>query len=381
MKTGKTLQELAAELQRQRDARKDFTAPSKKVTMVTEQPPTQGDWQPPKRTKLALADNPMDVPEGMTFDITNHTHRQLGEFAKVPAKYYDRMAAEAPELLAMNVNHWLRQSPKSRMVRTLDGRARAFLSDRYRPLDNFELANAVLPKLKEVGADIESCEITERRMYLKAIVPDRRVEIPGPNTPDNWKWGEGHHSVHVLQPGIVISNSEIGAGSLAVQPAVHTVHCTNLAIFSDSGTRKYHVGRAADRDAEIAEYLTDDTKRQVDAAFWSQVRDLTAAALDGVVFEKLVDQVRQSRNSDRIEKPEKGIEEVCDRFQLSETEGQSVLAHLIEGGELSAYGMANAVTRAASDADSYDRASELEAVGAQIIELKPSEWQHIAHAA
>ena len=36
------------------------------------------------------------------------------------------------------------------MVRTLDGNARAFLSDRYRRLDNYDLLAHVLPMLREL---------------------------------------------------------------------------------------------------------------------------------------------------------------------------------------------------------------------------------------
>jgi hypothetical protein len=36
-----------------------------------------------------------------------------------------------------------------------------------------------------------------------------------------------------------------------------------------------------------------------------------------------------------------------------------VLKHLILGGSLTTWGLANAVTRAAQDAESYDRATEL----------------------
>ena len=46
-------------------------------------------------------------------------------------------------------------SPK-RMLRTLDGTARALLSDRYRRIDNFEVASAVLPIISRMeGAGVE----------------------------------------------------------------------------------------------------------------------------------------------------------------------------------------------------------------------------------
>ena len=46
-----------------------------------------------------------------------------------------------------------------------------------------------------------------------------------------------------------------------------------------------------------------------------------------------------------------------------------MLKHLIKGGDLSAWALANAVTRAAADLESYDRATEFEALGGKVIEL------------
>ena len=65
--------------------------------------------------------------------------------------------------------------------------------------------------------------------------------------------------------------------------------------------------------------------------------------------------------------------------------GQSLrkmLQHLIAGGDLSQYGAAaNAVTRLAHDAESYDRAFELEGLGGQVIDLAANDWQQVAQAA
>ena len=47
------------------------------------------------------------------------------------------------------------------MVRTLDGTARAFLSDRYHRMDDDAFAEVVLPAISETpGAEVESCGIT-----------------------------------------------------------------------------------------------------------------------------------------------------------------------------------------------------------------------------
>ena len=140
-------------------------------------------------------------------------HRQIGSALGIPAKYYDKMRAENPELLAQNVNSWFTMTPQKRMVRTLDGNARAFLSERYRRIDNAEIAEAVLPILAEMpDVRIESCEITESKMYLKAVNPRLTAEVvPG----------------DIVQSGILITNSEVGMGSMSIQPLVYRLVCTN----------------------------------------------------------------------------------------------------------------------------------------------------------
>ena len=55
-----------------------------------------------------------------------------------------------------------------------------------------------------------------------------------------------------------------------------------------------------------------------------------------------------------------------------------MLNHLIQGGDLSKFGLSNAVTRFSQDVESYDRASQLEQLGGEVIALPRSEWELIA---
>lgn len=364
MKSGKSLTDLAAELTRQKDARRDFVADTRELM-------------------FSAQENAIHLKGIGDFGVTEHMHRQIGDKLKIPAKYYDRMREEQPQLLNQNVQTWFEQEPERRMIRTLDGNARAFLGERFRALDNFELASAVLPKLQELDATVESCELTETRMYLKAIIPGIQVDIP-PEGRDDFEWGEGHHMIDVVKPGIVISNSEIGMGSLNVQPAVHTKACSNLAWFSENRMRKYHVGRVQSNGGnaeDLYEVFTDATKELSERAFWAQIADLVTAALEGDIFEKTVKQLREARGMVIEADPVKAIEVVAEKFSLNDAERGGVLTHLVKGGDLSAYGVSNAVTRMSQDVDDYDRASELEKFGGQIIELKPKEWAVISKAA
>lgn len=169
MKYGRSLQELAIELDRQAKVKKDYvaTAGAMQMTAVNE------------NFDLVIGNTP--------FQLNENAHRQLGLQLKIPAPYYERMRAENPGLLMANVNGWFQQSPDTRrMVRTLDGTARAILSDRYRRIDNYEVAQTVLPIISEMqGARIESCELTDPAHSLDHHL--QRPQRPHQGGAEPWK--------------------------------------------------------------------------------------------------------------------------------------------------------------------------------------------------
>ncbi len=116
MKQGKTLQELGRELQRQRLNRQDFLADTRALEM-------ESDFYG-STLHLSL--------DGKTygFGIGELAHQQIASRLNIPFRYYQKMQSEAPELLDRNVNTWFGKNPERRMIRVLDGKVRAFLSDR-----------------------------------------------------------------------------------------------------------------------------------------------------------------------------------------------------------------------------------------------------------
>jgi len=363
MSKGMSLQELAVELERQKNAKRDFMADTKELRV-----------EPNEASPTNLS---LHIGQQDQFPINKHAVRQIGARLEIPAKYVDRLAEKHPDLLAWNVNTLFEREPETRMVRVLDDNVRAFLSERFRPLDNFDFANAVLPKLIETGCEVKSCEITESRLYIKAFRPgvEREIKKPGTHMGDG-----GHNVIHKLRPGLCLSNSEVGAGSMAVQPGVDEEWCSNLALFSKNAMKKYHVGRKQGNDQEsMWEIFTDATKRASDKAFWLQVADLVDASLDGDLFEQMVAECEAKMLGTEIVKPSVAIKELAN---LSETEEEGILAELIKGGDLSQFGMQYAVTRFAQARDvSYDRQVELEQLGGNIIELPTKDWERIALAA
>ena len=69
------------------------------------------------------------------------------------------------------------------------------------------------------------------------------------------------------------------------------------------------------------------------------------------------------------------------RAALTDDDRGGILRHLINGGDLSRWGVTNAVTRYSQDVQSYDKATELEALGGTLIELNKTDWRAIAEAA
>ena len=95
-------------------------------------------------------------------------------------------------------------------------------------------------------------------------------------------------------------------------------------------------------------------------------------------FNKPLDQYRDAASRTIEADPVATVELAARRFELNDTERSSVFQHLIRGGDLSQWGRANAVTRVSQDVESYDRATELEALGGKVIELTPSDWHALA---
>lgn len=354
MKTGISLVGLAQELQRQLTAKKDLLVSSSLMRHATD-----GEG----RTRIVITEGSNEIPYG----VTTLARHQLADKLKIPFAYFERMRAEQPALLDSNVNTWLRSDGERRMIRTLDGTVRAVLSERYRRLDNFDLAESVLPVLHQLPeVRFESVELTETRMYLKCVTPRLRYEMaPG----------------DIVQAGVAVTNSETGQGTLSVQPLLYRLVCRNGLIAADSSLRKTHVGRALGTDEEALTVFRDDTLRADDKAFFLKVRDVVQAAVTETTFRQTAQKLQRTLNIPLVGNPARTVEVLAQRYTLNDAERTGVLRHLIAQGDLSGYGLVNAVTHFSQEVDDYDRATEFECLGGKLIELSAAEWKGLAQAA
>ena len=347
MKSGISLVDMAKEIQRQADLKADYMLDTRSLRLE------------PFDSKLYLnAYDQSGVPALEPLEVNSIAHRQIGTHLKIPAAYYDKMLEEYPQLLAQNVNAWFQREPSVRMIRTIEGTARAFLSNRYRRIDNLDIASIVLPVLQDMeGMHFESCQLTESRMYIKVVNPRLQADVvPG----------------DVVQAGVIISNSETGLGSVTIQPLIYRLVCSNGMVINDAKTRRNHVGRAATSDEDFSIY-SNETLLADDHAFVLKIKDTVRAAISEARFAQAVSRMRESTEAMLDTKQLPAIVKLASSsFGITEDESNGVLEHLITGGDFSLYGLANAVTRFSQDVESYDRATKLEEIGYSVMTMSPA---------
>ena len=82
-----------------------------------------------------------------------------------------------------------------------------------------------------------------------------------------------------------------------------------------------------------------------------------------------VNKLREATQIPLKHEPVKAVEVLADKFQLTESERGDILRQLFMQGDSSRYGLVNAVTAASKIAKSYERATDLERIGGEILSL------------
>lgn len=360
-----TLESLASELARMQETKIDYVIDTRRASMSW----AHADGNVADGTALLQFDT---AEEPFGGPINDHAHGQIAARLGIPKRYYDRMRADHPQLLTANVNGWFTKQPERRMVRTLDGTVRAFVSDRYRRLDNFDLMErAVIPALRDHdGIRFLIANLTPERMVLRCLLPSVQREV-------------GLQVGDIVQAGFQLRNSEVGATALAVEPFVWKLDCLNGMVSNVAAIRAYHIGRRiTDDDLREDAKLTyaQDTIHADDKATFLKCRDAIRAALSETVLDEIVQQMRDAATGQEVVQPVVATEKLASTFALTETEGQSVLMSLARGGDMSRWGMVNAVTDAAKQAASFDRQEEMERLGGKLLTMTEMEWRPLAAA-
>lgn len=322
----------------------------------------------------------------------------LADKLGVPIRYLRKLREERPDLYDANVNGWLRGAgtwerhtddyrqvgvrrriedepgpdPRSFLVRAFrvngTGVARAFLSDRYRIVDNLDVLTAALEGVKASGVDVSitACDLTDRRMYVKVaapavaeLAPDLLANYRSPFTGDR---GEENPTVFA---GFVISNSETGGGAMTITPRLTVEVCDNGMTISKDALRHVHLGRQLDEG--VIRWSDETQQRNLDLVA-SQARDAVATFLDVDYVRGALDRIRATAGTE-VGEPAKVVQHVAKALTFGQDAADGILDHFIRGGDTTAGGVMHAVTSYAQTVEDADRAAELEAGAVAALEL------------
>ena len=366
MKKGLSLTDFATEVQTRDNAKADYLAPVKLLDVSTN-----------GSTKLVMREvEDAEGDEVAPMAMNAIAHGQMAGYLGIPKAFYDTLQGNVATLRDPNdptqplydtvVNGLLRsRSEDTRLVRTLYGDVRGFLSDRYRQMDNLEILVRLLPVIQQLPAvnwDESSLQVTDQKMYLQLVDTSKPVTVKG-----------GHSRMDdVLQRGVVISNSEVGLGSFSVQPLVWRQVCSNGLVIAEYAARKFHVGGRNTGDAGIT--WQSDTQKARNEVTILEMRDLMITAMSDEFLNRIAARAEEAAGIKiKGTQVEHTIKNVTERFRLSQDEGKAAQGHLIESGDLNLWGLVNSITRTAQDVESYDRSVELQAIGGNLLALPKHE--------
>ncbi|MCF0129946.1 MAG: DUF932 domain-containing protein [Pseudobutyrivibrio sp.] len=350
---GRTLQEVVLELESQNRAKADFIAPAKGMRL--------------REDGSTFEINHLMTGEQQAFNASTILHKQIGAALNIPAKYYNLMREEKPELLSHNINSWFADMNNSFMVRSFmypeESIGRALLSTQYRRIDNLMIAETVLSEFAGRSEyEVIETEVTERKLYFKIV--NHRMEA-------NVNVGDA------VQGGVIVSNSEVGLGAVSIQPFVYRLVCSNGMVATELSNRKTHVGKVQNALENSFQIYSSDTEAAEDKALSLKIRDTIQGTLSEEVFKMAVYKLKLATEEFIDGDPAEVIRLAGKVYDFSNKEKTGILRHLVDGGDLSKYGLSNAITSTCHEIKDFDRATELQGIGWQVATMKRDLWDQI----
>lgn len=375
-----TLTDLRDQLVDEQARKVDVIAPASRLKLVEGQ------------LKISGVDPVMDE-HGVTevnglYRPTDVFDEGLADKLKIPISYLRRMRLERPDLMDANVNGWLRGKHKlidqkltpifpaderKFLLRTFrpdaggTGIARAFLSDRFAIIDNLDVLTATLSGIEQAGVhvDINGCDLSDRRMYVRISAPSVQALAPdllkGYRSPFSGASGSDNPTVFA---GFVVSNSETGDGSFSITPRLIVQVCDNGLQITKDAISRVHLGKK--NDEGVIRWTKDTLDKEL-AVVKARARDAVATFLD---VDYMRAQIRQlTETAERPIKEVESIKVIGKRLSFDEDTISNVFAKFVQGGQMTAGGVMQAVTAAARDTADADKAMKIEAEGIRAMEL------------
>jgi hypothetical protein len=265
-----------------------------------------------KWDRKAAAEELRIVPDGLLdvgiarFTLSELATSQMCQRLGIPVLYYRRLPHELQAVIA---NHdFGRLHENAYLLRGKDEWVRAFLSTDYVAYNNAHIAETVKGLLQQAQVAVKSFVLEETHLYLKVISEEVIDRDSG------------------LKAGIMIGNSEVGTGSISIEPFVYRLACTNdLVVSKEQSFRHPHTR------------LTVDELRKGTALAISIAFKVASSALD---------QFLKTRE-ELVPDPVETIRQLAEARKLSRKFADEVASSYAAEPEPTRFGVINAFTRAA----------------------------------
>lgn len=337
----------------------------------------------------SLLDDGVLDPNG-TYDLTQVAMGGIADKLGIPAGYLKRLAEDRHDLFDANVNGWLHgrdariedgqavgaipADARSFFIRCLRGQgggpgvARAFLSDRYGVIDNLEVLLAAMEGIAQSGHEVEvqACDLTERRMYVRINAPT--ILRDAPTLMQNYRSpfdGRSGREYPAVSAGIVLSNSEVGAGAFTITPRITFLVCTNGQTIDVDAVRSVHLGGQMEHGVVT---WSEATVQKALALVTAKTRDAVTSFLSEGYLDKALTRLEQKAGAPLTDAVS-AVNRVAKAVGLTKPVTSSVLDMFIRGGDTTPIGIFHAVTAAARATADADDAFALEAVAGRALNV------------
>ena len=356
---------------------RDFTVPTDQMVMITSDE-SSNDSQS-NVTQIVLEKQGGEPTRH--FAVNDVALDQIAQKANLDVRTARRVQQNYPRQFDSLVNAIWQKEPSVRMLRTFDspttpnhGIVRAVVSDKFKTFDNINLLESALPQLIESPAQwqVVTGSVTDRRLYLRL----KSNAITGQAAVGD-----------IMANGIMLSNSEVGMGSVSVAQLIWTLACEN-GMQSEKRSRHSHV-TSSRADGDTWGVLTEEAKAADNLALSLKVRDLVTDYADRDNFDATLERMREAHNDTIEGTPSAAVEALGKVLQIPKKQNDNLLDGLMatigqsgyeNGKAISRATLVNAVTRVANNV-ADDDVDDWQKLGGRVLDLPKSEWQRVALAA
>lgn len=395
-----SLEDLAEVLRAQRARQLDVVAPAAKIRARGGQLVLTG-------TDAVLDDDGVTPTDGV-YRPTAVFDEGVADRLGIPVAYLRKLREQAPDLYDANVNGLLHgrhvhRGGQVEVVRPGDDRsfflrlfrgegsegvARAMMSDRFRTIDNLDILVAALDGVRNAGVrtEIHSCDLTERRMFIRLHSPELAAAAPtllanyrspflAPeiaaqrrhhwDATDGFGYGYAAGEEPVLFAGLRISNSEVGNGAFKIVPELLVKICANGMTINVDAMKEVHVGGKLDEG--VIAWSGQTQSRQLEL-IGSKTTDAVRAFLSEDYLRGAVATIEADAGKP-VTDAQKTIEVIGKQVGFTKAETAGVLDHFIRGAQMTAGGIANAITSFSQTVLDADRADAMDGQAVRALQL------------